>query len=109
IPLRFVKPRVAGRNAGNALRFHRRIRRRDRKVHYVFFFLVFFSGGCNTLKRSKRFFPSTGFQRSPSFSTRATMLSMRKSSILIPPSTSSQVTGAETLATGVGRDRKSTR
>ena len=45
----------------------------------------------------------SGCQRSPRRRTRAGTLSIRKSSIEIPFSTSFQVTGTETVARGVGR------
>src|SRR5439155_12440974 len=48
-------------------------------------------------------FASSGAHRSPRRRTRAGRLSMRKSSIAIPCSTSAQVTGVETAARGVGR------
>src|SRR5262249_53550796 len=58
----------------------------------------------NKRPRSNRFFPAiTGFQRSPTFLSRASALSIRNASMRTPRSTASHVTGMETLATGVGR------
>ena len=54
--------------------------------------------------RSTRFvLASNGFQRSPRSAMRARTLSTRKSSMAKPRSTSSHVTGVETVASGVGR------
>src|SRR6185369_1104537 len=89
VPLRLELPAVAGRDFVDALRLHRRIRR----LGHVFF-------ASNTFRKSNRFFAAiTGFQRSPSSRTRSTTLSMRKSWMRTPSSTSSHVTGVETLAT----------
>src|SRR5207253_763777 len=63
----------------------------------------FFLGAANILRRSKRFFPRTGFQRSPTLRTRSRTLSILKSSMRTPSSISSHFTGVETEATGVGR------
>jgi DNA-directed RNA polymerase specialized sigma24 family protein len=58
----------------------------------------------NVLYKSTRFvFASTGFHRSPACSSRETALSIRKSSIFTPRSTSSHVTGIDAPANGVGR------
>src|SRR5947207_11957952 len=45
----------------------------------------------------------SGFQRSPIFATRDGTLRIVKSSMRTPRSTSRHVTGAETLASGLGR------
>src|SRR5438477_11425650 len=99
VPLRLELPPVTGRDAVDALRLHRRKGRLQRQRHFAFFVPA-----SNTLRKLKRFFPAiTGFHRSPSFLSRGRTLSMRKSSMRTPRSTSSHVTGTETLATGVGR------
>jgi len=46
---------------------------------------------------------SSGFQRSPSFATRAGTFLTVKSSMRMPRSTSFHVTGVETVASGQGR------
>src|SRR5687767_7210027 len=93
VPLRLEQPAVAGWDLVDPFRFHRRIRRGERQRHFL-----------NTLYKFTLFvFATTGFQRSPTSLSRATALSMRKSSIFTPPSSSSQVTGIDTPANGVGR------
>ena len=57
----------------------------------------------NFSRRKRPFSSRRGFQRSPSFLTRAGTLSTRKSSIATPFSISFQVTGVETDARGLGR------
>ena len=54
-------------------------------------------------RSTRPFAASSGAHRSPSRRTRAGTLSMRKSSITTPRSTSAQVTGVDTAARGVGR------
>ncbi len=94
VPLRLELPSVAFRKLLDTVRFHRRVRWADGKRH---FFL-------NILPRSNLFLlDATGFQRSPASRTRSRTLSMRKSSMRTPPSISSQVTGVDTDAIGVGR------
>src|SRR5687767_2248480 len=93
VPLRLEQPFVARRDLVDPFRFHRWIGRCERESHFL-----------KILYRFTRFvFASTGFQRSPTSSSRRTALSMRKSSIFTPPSSSSHVTGIETPANGVGR------
>ena len=84
VPLGLVLPRRPDRQLVDEPRLHRRVAARQGKRHST---------------RSRRNRPrvaSSGFQRSPSFFTRAGTLPMWKSSIATPRSISFHVTGVET-------------
>ena len=91
VPLRLVLPVAAFGDLVDEKRLHRRVRRRERQGQKNF------SNGNLPLGERR------GFQRSPSFAKRAGALSTRKSSMATPFSISSQVTGVETVARGLGR------
>ena len=90
VPLRLVLPFAAGGKLVDELRLHGRVGPRDGKCHST----------RSSLNRPRA--ASKGFHRSPSFLSRAGTLSMRKSSIFTPFSTSHQVSGVETEALGFG-------
>src|SRR5262245_12232038 len=91
VPLGLILPAPAIRHLFDRLGLHRRKRRRDRKSQM------------NASSANRPVPERRGCQRSPSLRTRAGTLSIRKSSIETPFSTSFQVTGVETVARGVGR------
>ena len=90
VPFRLEEPvRTSGELVGR-LRLHRFEGKAEREAH--------------SFSRSNRpRFCSSGFQRSPILATRAGTLSRRKSATSKPFSISSQVTGVETAASGLGR------
>ena len=94
VELGFVVPLLPGRQLANEPRLHRRIRCRDRERHCL---------QMNWRSSQRPRFASSGDQRSPIAAIREGMFSIRKSAIRAPPSSSSHVTGADTVACGVGR------
>src|SRR6185437_3200963 len=91
VPLGFVLPLRSSWKLGDRLRLHWRIAVLERKSH---------RNSCSfTRPRAER----RGFHKSPSSATRSGTVSIRNASRSTPRSTSSQLTGVDTVARGVGR------
>src|SRR4051794_4595944 len=91
VPLRLIFPLRTTRDLARCICLHRSVIDRQGKAH------------ANASRGERARFSSTGLKRSPCFSMRCGIQSMRKSEVEIPRSTSCHVTGAETLASGRGR------
>src|SRR5215472_16185403 len=90
VPFRLVEPLASHRQLGHEFGFHRREGRPEGQAHR------------NFSSFTRPVFAMTGAHRSPTSAIRSRALSRRKSSMAMPRSTSSQVTGVETGARGRG-------
>src|SRR6185437_4826836 len=91
IPLGLVFPFRSRWKLGDGLRLHRRVAVLEWKRHRNFF-------SCTRPRAA-----SNGAHKSPSSATRSGTVSIRNASRSTPCSTSSQLTGVDTVARGVGR------
>src|SRR5579864_5382967 len=90
VPLRFVLPLRPFGKLRRRIGFHRPVAPLERQRHR------------NPFKSARPRADSSGFHKSPIFSSRRGTLRIVKSSMRIPRSTSFQVTGVETVAAGLG-------